>query len=95
MKKGIYISGIPEELADLWRLQAFIERRHLKDIIVDAMEMYIDAQMKKDGYYAEVEAVEEVPVDISVEDINWDILERAGVDVEELKKEIQGKTPAD
>ncbi len=88
--KAVYIK-VPVELADMWKLQAFIERRTVKDLIIDAMDRYMKEVFHKEGYKEEphFEAVEELTLE-DIENTNWEALRAIGidVDVEELKKEI-------
>ena len=85
--KSVYVR-VPEEIAQLWKFQAFLERRTLKEVIMDAMEAYISNYFREAGYDLAVE--EEFEVEAGrIEDINWELLEEAGIDTEQLRESLK------
>jgi len=88
--KAIYIN-VPAEVAEMWKFQAFLERRTLKEIIMEAMDEYITKKLKEHGFDLAEGGMEEE--EIALENISpegWKMLEEAGVDVEALKAQLEG-----
>jgi len=88
-KKGLFLS-VPEEVAELWKLQAFIERRSLKDIVMEAMDRYLQDALRKEGFEPEEFDVVEEEIDVKeISEEGWKLLKEAGVDVEALKAQVK------
>ena len=83
-KKKLCIS-VPLELVELWKLKALIEKKKLEDVIIEAIDMYMNKYLRDAGFEPEEFEVEKEYIDVN-EIKNWDILKDSGVDIGKLKR---------